>query len=568
MPVLQPSPLPALAFSANTISCILQSDDYLASAGSVAVNALQLNGPITENAGILLKWNSVSLQLTAKNVPDDSAEQIPVGGGDPNHVAAIVQVLQANYLLAEDFTVSSNGNQVIFTAIQPGAGYNIDANTTGNLQMLRITQGVDRAVKPNFAHHIQLWVRPLSEPQFVQAWSYNIELDYPLTGKSDTDLGPEMLHNFLQPDLPSLNSQGIAPCLKSAAEYYIKYGQYFGSTPTVKRLYQSDNHRVIMGGLSLQAASVRDIFSELQPDPYDETKNRCLRQGSTAKIVTKEQPEWLYYINLKNAARNITAEVTIINTDGSTATFSTAGTLAVDTYGKIQLPAGFEQLQISTRQPVDKVPKYYNVRLRDDTGYITTIYTYVIDYNFHDWSRYFVYLNAYGAFQTLATTGKGQLSATRKKDDARLDKPAVRVATEGEFIEYNVTHQESGSVSIGYDRATPRTTRLLRDFFDSPTKFIYTNGRLIPIGISTSEVKEAPDGTDLFAGSFAYYHLMEEERYTEEPGQPDDDLYELLQSAGYPVPTLQPGTGTGSGNLTGIIDEGEDYDNNLTDLGE
>jgi hypothetical protein len=573
MPVTQSIPFSAIAFSDNPVLCELQSDDYLASAGVKAVNALKILGAVADGATILLQWNTVQVNLTAKNAPDDSAEQFPAGDGSAAHVLAIAEILQDNFLISQDFDVVATGQQINFTAKQPGAGQMMKELATGPLQVIRVTLGEDKGQKLFFAHHIQVWVRPFVSTEFVQAWAYNIELDYPVTGKTTTDIGPEVLHNHLEPDLPVLGVMDISACINSIANYYIRYGQYYGQPPIVRRLKQSPVRRVVLGGLSLLAATERNIISELCPDINDETKNRFMRQGSKAILVTQEQPEWLYFINFKDQVRNVSLEVTITNTDNSTFTFSLFDGYAFSAFAKYQMPAGYNQLQIGTRQPADKLAVYYTLRLKDtSTGYITAAYTYVVDYTFHEWSRYFVYLNAYGAFQTLATTGKAELGTARKKEDARMDKPAAVIAAEGEYQEYNITYQENGTVNIGYDRATIRSTKLLRDFASSTHKFLYEDGRLIPIGISSTDFKDAPDGTDVYAGSFDFYYLMEESRYTETPGLPDDDVYELMRSASSPVPPLVPGQpdggSGGAGNLTGIIDMGEDYDTNLIDLGE
>jgi hypothetical protein len=570
MGVALSNPFPVIAFSGNPIECQLLTDDYLASAGVKAVNALNLLGAVADGATILLEWNNIQVNLTAKNVPDDSAEQIPAGDGSAAHTSAIADILKDNFLISQDFDITTAGQQITFTAKQPGVAFMFKTLTAGPLKLTLITTGENRSFKSNFAHHVQVWIRPFTNADFVQAWSYNIELDYPVTGKTTTDIGPEILHNYLEPDLPVLGVLDISPCGKSTASYYIRYGQYYGQPPIVRRLKQSPVCRVVLGGLSLQAATERNIITELCPDINDETKNRFMRQGSNAILVTKEQPEWLYFINFKEPVRNVSLEVIITNSDNTTFTFSLFGGTPVSAFAKYQLPAGYNQLEIGTRQAANKLPVYYTLRLKDESGYISAAYTYVLDYTFLEWSRYFVYLNAYGAFQTLATTGQAQMGITRNKEDARLDRPAAQIAASGEYAEYNITIQENGTVNIGYSRATRRSTQLLRDFAASPSKFLYQDGRIIPIGISSAGFKDAPDGTDLYSGSFEYFHLMEETRYSEAPGLPDDELHELMRSASSPLPPLLPGTGSGggTGNLTGIIDEGEDYDNNLTDLGE
>jgi hypothetical protein len=568
MSVSLQQPLPAISFSANPIEVKIVSDNYLQAAGIKAVNMLQISDAINPGSTLTLSWNDVTITLTAvPGAMDDEGLVFPSGDGSENYARGLIPFMEQIYLLNRDFDITSDWQQMFFTAKKPGPEFNMAAAAIDNSRLTNKIPGATLIPQPWFAHHLEVWIKQRGQSQYLQAYNYNIELDEPRTGLSVIDIGPEILHNFLESDLPILTGTSITFCAKSIGDYFIRYGQYYGDIPTVKRLLKSDICAIAYGGLSLYGATQRNLLSELCPDPTDTKFNRFMRQGSITKAVTQDQPEWLYYINTSNAPQLLTAEITVTYTQGNDFTFTFAATAPLPIYGKCQLPAGYAQLGIYERQP-NRKPIYYTVRLRTDAFFVTTAYTYVVDYTWREWPRYFVYQNAYGAFQTIGTIGKAQPGADRKKEDARMDKAAGNVPIDGDFLEYNITLQQKGTVNIGYDRANTRSTLLLDDFLTSNKKFIYEKGRLIPIGISSTEIKRAEDGVDLFASSFDYFYSYEDPRYTEEPGMPDDDINDLLNGAGTPILPLTPGDGSGdpNENFTGIIDTGINNDGSFIDV--
>ena len=61
-------------------------------------------------------------------------------------------------------------------------------------------------------------------------------------------------------------------------------------------------------------------------------------------------------------------------------------------------------------------------------------------------------------------------------------------------METNIFIQDKGTVNIGYDRSGKRNTRLLRDLMVSRHIFLYDDGVLIPVGLNTTNLKDAMDG--------------------------------------------------------------------------
>lgn len=543
MPVTLYPALPSIAFSKNPIWLKLTSDDFLLAAPAAAVNYVEFTGPVDEDTAIALNWTGAAATMTAKDAPNNSGFQFPAGSGDAAYTIAVLPYFQGNYFLSKYFDVTVNNAgaypRLIFTAKTKGPEYNFTEG--GNVGT--ITPGVSDLPKANFRHHVQLWMADPAGTMFTMVDSANYPLDHPSAGLTSVDIH-DALHSFLETDLPSLYSAALI-CKNSVRKCFVRYAQFYGSPdPAVMRVYQSDDFFVTKGGLSKEQAVDRNIFSELQPDYADQGKTRMLRQGSHNKIVRTNQPEWLTWLNLTGADQAVELEVTIYSDDDNELIYQPAAAV-IPSFEKWQFQVGHSQLDIPGRLPDGITAKYYTARLKGADGYLSASYAYVIDYNYEEWPRYFVYENAYGAFQTLCTTGKGQQGFDKTKDDARYAVDQRTAGISGEFLETNITIQDKLTVNTGYNRSNPRDLFLLRDFYASRNRFLYGGGKLTPIGILTKDGKDAPDGTNVYAGSFEYYPLYDNDVVTENPFQEDLLIDELLVDAGsapLPLPPADPGT--------------------------
>jgi hypothetical protein len=555
MPVTNPIALPAIAFSKNLLNLVLQSDDYLDAAAVKSVNFLKFAGAIAEDDAFTLTWNNGAASMTAKDAPDDSGLQFPSGDGSDAYVTSLLDWFGSNpfiagaYVLSTDFT--GPDPMIVFTAISFGPDYDF---TTFNAGASGVTTGgVTDQPKSNFAHHLELWIAAADGSAFMQAISANFALDVPVTGKTTTDIH-DHLDAFLSSDLPELVELS-AFCLNSIRPYYFLYAQFYGDTPFVRRLKKSATYVISKGGLSIQASAARTLLTELIPPTLTEGRSRFLRQGSINKAISPEQPEWITWINLTGATKNINLQVSVTCLDDAdNFEFNSVSEIAVAALKKIQFQVGYTQLGIKAR--TDGTPVSYTVEVIDnDTGDgLTQAYAFVIDNQYRPYARYFVYENAYGAFQTIGTVGKCLDEYDRTKDDAQMAVGQDKAAIDGEFLESNVLIQDKATASIGYDRSGKRNTKLLRDFILSRKRFLAVPAvgegliTLVPIGINDTNLKDAADGVNVYANSFSYYPLYPEEVYTEDAGLEDDSVDDLLGAAGSPVPppTSLPG---GSGDV-------------------
>lgn len=543
MPITISTPFPDIAFSRNELIFGVNSDNYQAAAPATTVNAVDFTGAIVENDTISLAWDTASALLTAKDVPDDSGLQFPTGAGDDDYVTSLLDWFRGNYFIGRDFTVAAvlggAHPRLTFTALVQGPEYDFDPSAVGHTVVSNITPGVTAKPVTNFTHHIELLIADAAGATYQEAYNANVPLDEPRTGTTTIDASDE-LHVFLTPDRPVLAS-AYERCLNSIRSYYARYAQVFGVNPAVQRVRQTATAVITRGGLGKQAALSRDIISELCPDLAHPEQNLFLRLGSKNKLVLPAQPEWLTFLNLTAGALTVSLEVIVYNEDETTLTFTTAEALELPARSKWQFKCGFTQLDITGKQAADKRPLYYQVRVKkDDDTYLTAAYNFVLEYYYREFPRFFVYENSYGGFQTITATGKADPGFDRSKDDAQLSVSKTTAAISGEFIEANLKLRDKTTVNIGYRRTWKRDTALLRDLARSESVFVYENGLLLPVGIDTNSFKDGQDGLNVYASTFDYYPLYQEDVYSESPGLADETLQDLLSDAGSPVPSSVP----------------------------
>lgn len=523
MPVTLTNDLPVIAFSRNPILVNLSSDDYIQNEGAQSTFNIVFKAAITAGQLIHLQWaNAVPLIFTAAVTPDDSGLQFPTGDGSANYVSSLVEVFKANYYIDRDFkvTTSSSGSFpcLQLSAFEDGVVYNIAEADETNVMVESVLPGVNEDILPNFQHILEVFLIQASNT--IKIYDNKLQLE-PQSGVSVKDIAP-ILNSYISfpkvSDKPAYAINTWQPCENTTARYYIKYGQYYGSLPTAKKIKTTGSAVVTSGGLAVQSALGQTIAGFIRPENVNQN-TICLRQGSKVKAVQQAQPEWLYWLNLTGNDIVIKLQIDIYYSDGTRSKFSTA-TITAEANGKYYIGSGYNQINISGNSLTGKTCSYYTARVVGTTGvYLSVLYTYVLD-TYKEFPRYFVYLNSLGGYQTLYTYGRSQFETDRTKDDLVRQVNYPEQAVTGKQLEANIRLQDKCTINTGYK--TSREISLLRDFLASPEKYWYYKGDFIPIGVSSDNIKQPADAENLPAAQFIFNPLYDEFVYTDDMNQPDE----------------------------------------------
>lgn len=540
------STLPKIAFSKNPVNLEITSTDYIAVNGVAAIAQVTFSGAIAAGNTFRLLWANADLTLTAAVTPDDSGIQFPTGSGNEAHVRAVMAALAANPYIDEDFELSyvlyTGEPSITFTAKKTGVLYNLAAGSYGNISVDMPTAGVNLEYKPNFYHHLEIWLKV--NGAFTKIYSENLAMDAPISGVTTKDIA-EILNAWVaeNTDRPDLSLTGWQSAGNTLLEYYVKFGQFYGDNPTIKKLTTTASAFINLGGLSPQAALNQTMSGYLRPGGVN-AKTLCLRQGSKVKNIQAATPEYLYWVNLTTSDINIQLRVEMFFTTGGSQAFITSPQLAV-AWQKYYIAVGYNALNISASLPGGKICKYYTVTVIDGlSNKLSLTYSYVID-RYREWPRYFIYSNSLGGYSTLYTYGKGQASTDRTKNDIKKVVTLAQAATDGSSRENNIRIQQKCTVNTGY--TSQNDIELLNDFMVSPEKYYYDNGQLIPIGLTTTSINLPVDGENTKAAAFEFYPLYDGVVFTSDLSLVDNSI-----------------SGSGSGNAPNVFnkvrDDGQNND--------
>ncbi|QTE38490.1 hypothetical protein J3L18_05280 [Mucilaginibacter gossypii] len=516
-----PTSLPAIAFSRNYLPFAPLSDNYQAAAPAKSVNRLSFTGAIVADAVVNLVWTAAAAEMTAKAEPDDSGLQFPAGDGGNDYVTSLVDWFAGNYFIQEYYAVTVDlaaaHPALIFTALDAGPDGDMNPFAVGNIQLTIDTEGVTELPLEGFAHYVSLWIANDAGTGFNLAYEANVPLDEnPVTGFSTIDIS-NALDAFLTTDKPVF-ANNFFNCPGTLRQYYAKYAQVYGADPSIKRVYKTAPAFINFGGLDIMTENGKTMTGYLRPGGNN-ANTLCLKQGSKAVLVQKEQPEWLYWINLTGADIDIRVRIELFFTDNTGVPFLLGAKTAL-AYNKYAVCVGYNFLNLDASVPSGKTPAYYTARIVSSTGsYLSAIYTYTLDV-YREWPRYFVYLNSLGGYQTLYCWGKGQDTTSRTADTGERNANNIQAANSGRLLEANIKLSNGTKVNTGY--TSKRAIQLLKDFLASEDKYVYQDGRLIPIGIKADSLDQPADGANLNAGTFEYYPLFDEVTYTDNADQPDD----------------------------------------------
>jgi hypothetical protein len=540
------APLPDIAFSKNELNLVITSDDYIAVAGVTAENRMIFDGAVGSGVDIRLLWALADITIETAITPDESGNQFNSGPGTESHARAVMAQLADNFYISRDYNLTygttSGKPTIIFTAKKTGVLFNISPVATTHIAITNPEPGISLAYQPNFAHHVEVWLKVAGT--FTQIYSENLQLDQPVTGITTKNIANEVLQPYLaeNTDRPNLTSSGWQWCTGTLLEYYVKYSQYYGDQPTVKKLYTSAPAFINLGGLALSTVVGQTMASYLRPSGAN-SKTLCLRQGSRVKNIQRETPEFLYWANLTGADINIKLRIELFF-DGGSQPYTIAPQLAAK-WQKYYIAVGYDATNVDANLPSGKSCSYYTATVVDETGnFLSVAYTYVPD-KFREWPRYFIYLNSLGGYSTLYTYGKGQASTDRSKDDIKKIVPQAQAATDGVDKENNIRIRQKCTVNTGY--TTKSDIKLLGDFMVSPEKYFVVDGRLVPIGLTNNSINEAPDGDNLNATAFEFYPLYEGTVFTADLSMADNS-------------TSGGGSGSAQKGFNVVRDDGKNFD--------
>jgi hypothetical protein len=512
------TPLPAIAWSKNPIVLQLHSDDYLTTPPAFSVNTVSFTGAVAAGAEIGLSWNAGSAGLTAADVPDDSGDEFPSGDGSAVYVQSLVDYFQDSYFIDQAFTVSADvsgsNRKLVFTAKYASTDYDITPATNQAVA----TPGTSGASKANFMHHIEIW-KYVAGGADIKVYDNNIALDEPKIGTTTIDIS-ETLHSFMVLDNPSLTAGAWQVCNGSCWQYYIKYAQFFGDDPAVKKLHKSGLYTVVYGGysnLALQQINdrVNYLSNYLLPEATLYPFQRWLETWPIDEFTIKtNQPQFLYFVNNRSINESFKIKV-VVNFDDATAqTIYIAGGV-LTSYSKIAIGAGYQQLGLQAYSSSTKRISSYQLSLVEANTLESRslVKSFTLNRDYEEYTRFFMYADSAGNFKTLHTYGKSKATMDVEYDLTAFQPDIAFLPEQGNYRNSNIQAVLNDLVNTGYFISRATYDSVVEIQLAKQVYRVFGN-KLTPIVGTSKSFSFSQDGQFLNAWVYEYRLAYNEDLYT------------------------------------------------------
>lgn len=498
----------ALSFAGNPVVYRVQSNNYLETAGVTFVGVLDKSGTFTVGQKLVFRFGDNELvEMVGAAVPDDSGYQFLADAGAPVSAEDFAVFFRNNYILNKYYVISAAGTQVVFTARDTGSEFNWQS-PAGVLSVS--TAGVTAKERENFRVMFDVFFRRNGASDFENIYSEEIHADEPLSGLFSIDIGRN-LNAALEHDVPDFNSPLPFKCQHSKGEYYCQYAEVYGSTAVARKPVQGAVKHVAKGGLSHVGFKTKALLNILSPDVADASKDLFLKQGARKIRTRTNQPEFLFFLNLRGHS-SLKLRTTVSFTEGGTATH-TSTAVAVAQYDKVGFACGFDLLALGDLDAAKTVKEYSCRLLNQADAVVSEAVTFVMDYERREVVRYFSSSSSLGGFDCLPCYGKGSEEFELSQSTAERPVMINYDLKDGKVVNYDLKLQRSFQVATGF--LDKRRFDLLADFFLAERKFVVRGAVALPITVTNQKAGQFKDKQGLITQAIEYRYNHDDAHYTE-----------------------------------------------------
>lgn len=222
------------------------------------------------------------------------------------------------------------------------------------------------------------------------------------------------------------------------------------------------------------------------------------------KEIDIYQPERLYWIMREDRA-DMKWCVKEYFSDDTTAT-NTVATFSALQYQVVELSAAF----LDVRSGAEKTLTKFEVWIEDsEDTIISEVRTFIMDYTYHGYARWWVLHNSFGMYECLRTTGKAIKSGNIEKSFIELDLPDEYTETDRE--RQQVSSKITLRIKCGTGYLNEQWARYYLELFDSDDVYNLQLGKLIPAEIDADEFVYKSDGENINTHTFVATLTTEDE---------------------------------------------------------
>lgn len=544
--VTNPITPPTATFSGNFIPLKFNTDALIETEGVKSTNYIFIGNEIPINTAFPITYGGKTINMVATTSPDDSGLQLPTGDGLESYIASLIPYFKANYNLNKDFEISVTPEQpqiIQFLAYEKNYGFDFSNYNTialsGELHIYNVNSGQHQTIKPNFGIYFELYLENASNTAYEKIYESRLPIVFGTNTDAVIDIS-DKLHDQLQAaSLDTIADNSITPilCTKSTRKYYYRYAESWGVNIDIKAIKQSATYTVTLGKLSYIGATEKTLLSIINPLTGDATADRFLKQGTLAQSTRVNQPQFLYFFNNRTALTGAKLNVKYYYTDTNTSTEIIA-TLNLKTLRKYGFNVGFNKIFDPTTTPhLGKTVYKYEVWLSDASDIRKSENsTYLLDYSYKQFVRYFIFLSSFGAIESLLFYGKQSKKYDITQNEAKYITRSGYAITDGETSVYAISLNDTFKIATGW--LPFAKLKSFKDFVLATEKFRCHSGLRLPIKLTSKRFEEQDDKNNLFALNIEYAYLYDDDAYTEMEEINDADIINITLYNMYYGPTI------------------------------
>ncbi len=500
----------AVSLTKHQIEYQLETDNWITINGSKTLFVIKITASPAVDDQFTIAWGSdpianpdESVQMTCKAAPDDTGLQyIDNAGALPlsDWVDLFFTDISKNFLFTRDFVVTRTtadaSPAIKFEAREKGVKFKIEFTEAlaWMIEFLNI-DGVDQVFQTNMKQVLQVHVEDI-----YQSGTFELKHEEQrvpdLAKRSLFDIHA-ILDQFVENNFPTFNQAAISKCTNLIKQYFVRYYERYGDTVTEQEVITGAIKNAMMGGTTFEFFNQnKDFFTDhLVPS------KAFLTWQPNDKNITEEQHEFLYFPVVSAATTSIKSIVDIFYTDGSSdldvEIEVEAGT---EQYEIFIIPVGFDQV-VKAKASVVKITDRYTIKITNQAdALISELRTYYLYRKPHLETKYLLYKNSIGSYETLRITGgitKG-LDVTKSVYQTVL--PSDYSLNDSEFTEFNVAGRDPQTFSTGH--MTKDELEHLREFFLSDSRFEVSGIAYLPFVLVTKRLRFFQTSNDLWVATF------------------------------------------------------------------
>jgi hypothetical protein len=272
----------------------------------------------------------------------------------------------------------------------------------------------------------------------------------------------------------------------------------------------------------------KEDFAKFTNFESEVLQNKFLSWRNPVRTITREQPEWLYFLQVidrydyywAGLFDELVLNVTIYYDDNSTETIKPFKNDTCQKYGVLEWPVSYSALELGNKEGVKTITHYecWIVHNKDEDNQDPTIYedvsekvTYVLDEEDY-LDTHYVFRNSFGVFETVRAIGLKENEFTTIKSEISKILEAGYSTEDGESEYYSSIFRDRYSVAI--NAPNKKDFDWFKDLLLSSDAYIVVGAHLVKIMIEPGKFPMDKDDDTTFILPFTYKFANTNSKYS------------------------------------------------------